>query len=306
MAIARSIGELMERSSWIRRMFEVGRELKDTHGEDRVCDFSLGNPSLEPPVELLEALRELTSDPSPGTHAYMPNAGYPDVRAAVAAQVSSEQGCRVSANGIVMTCGAGGGLNVALKTVTNPDDEIVASRPCFMEYAFYAANHGGNLRIVDSRGDFDLDVESIESAISSRTAAVIINSPNNPSGRVYPHPTLEALGGMLEAKSREVGRAIYLIADEPYRKIVYDNVRVPGIFAIYRHSVVITSCSKDLSVPGERIGWIAVHPQAEDAQGLVDGMILCNRILGFVNAPALMQRAAKRALGSCVRCRPGT
>ncbi len=300
MAVARVVGELMKRSSWIRKMFETGRELKAAHGEDRVCDFSLGNPSIDPPREFTQALAELGADRSPGAHSYMPNAGYPDVRQAVAREMTREQKCEVDASGVIMTCGAGGGLNVALKSVINPGDEVVAGRPCFMEYAFYAGNHGGNLRIVDCAADFDLDVDAIEAAVSDRTAAVIVNSPNNPSGRVYPEATLQALGAMLTRKSRDAGRTIYLISDEPYRKIVFDEVQVPSVMEAYRHSVVVTSCSKDLSIPGERIGWIAVHPQAEDGETLVNAMILCNRILGSVNAPALMQRVVARAIGSCV------
>jgi aspartate aminotransferase len=181
-------------------------------------------------------------------------------------------------------------MNVALKTILNPGDTVLASTPCFMEYRFYADNHGGTLELVPSRPDFDLDVGALEAKITPRTAAVILNSPNNPSGRIYPEATLRDLGRMLADAGRRVGRAIYLVSDEPYRKIVYDGARVPSVMAACRNSIVVTSYSKDLSIPGERIGWLAVHPEADGVSELVDGFVLCNRILGYVNAPALMQR----------------
>jgi aspartate aminotransferase len=184
-----------------------------------------------------------------------------------------------------------------MKTILNPGDTVVASVPYFFEYSFYAENHGGEAVLVPTKNDFDLDVGEIARRITPRTAAVIINSPNNPSGQVYSEATVRALGDMLEQRSREVGRSVYLLSDEPYRRIVYDGVVVPPVLARIRNSIVVTSCSKDLSIPGERIGWIAVNPGADDAADLVNGMILCTRILGFVNAPALMQRAVAETLG---------
>jgi len=297
MATAQRIVEMMERSSWIRRMFETGAELKAKHGARNVYDFSLGNPNLEAPGEVHRIVAEELGREDPSLHAYMPNAGYPHVREAVADYVSREQGVAVSADHIVMTCGAGGAMNVALKSILNPGDTVLATTPCFMEYGFYADNHGGNLELVPGRPDFDLDVDRLEEKITRRTAAVIVNSPNNPSGRVYPASTITALSGMLMRKSREIGRAVYLLSDEPYRKIVYDGVQVPSVLAAYGNSIVVTSHSKDLSLPGERIGYLAVNPAAEDAENLMPAMILCNRILGYVNAPALWQRVAGRAQG---------
>jgi aspartate aminotransferase len=300
MAVAKRIKEMMAGSSWIRRMFEAGLKLKAEHGADSVYDFSLGNPNLAPPAAFTRELLRVAGEEIPGKHGYMPNAGYPEARESIAAHVSREQKVPLKGEHVVLSCGAGGGLNVAMKTILNPGDAVIASVPYFFEYSFYAENHGGTVELVRTKEDFNLDVEEIARRITPKTAAVIINSPNNPSGQVYAASTIEALGEMLGERSREVGRSIYLLSDEPYRRIVYDGVAVPPILPRYRNSVVITSCSKDLSVPGERIGWIAVHPQADDSADLVSGMILCTRILGFVNAPSLMQRVVARTLGESI------
>jgi aspartate aminotransferase len=221
----------------------------------------------------------------------MPNAGYPEVRGLIAERVSREQGVSLGGERVVMSCGASGGLNSALKAIVDPGDEVIASVPCFMEYATYVDNHGGTLLFAPCAPDFDLDLQAIEGLIGPKTAALIINSPNNPTGRVYPEETLRDLAEMLLRAGRRHGRTIYLLADEPYRRLAYDGVRVPGIFRLYPHSIAVTSHSKDLSLPGERIGFVAVNPAADDAQALVDGIILSTRILGYVNAPALLQRA---------------
>ncbi len=300
MAISNKILAMMETSSWIRRMFETGNALRATHGAEKVCDFSLGNPDVEPPAAFQAALRDVVDSRAPLKHGYMPNAGYPETRARVAELVSREQGVPIDAGHVVMSCGASGGLNCALKAILNPGDEVVATIPCFMEYASYVDNHGGRLVLAPSKDDFDLDVASLESRIGPRTAAVLVNSPNNPTGRIYPRRTLEELSAMLLRAGRRNGRTIYLLADEPYRKLVYDGIEVPGIMSLYPHSVVVTSHSKDLSLPGERIGHVAVNPQAEDAKRLVDGIILATRILGYVNAPALMQRTVAKIQGLSV------
>ncbi len=300
MAVSEKIRGMMEQSSWIRRMFEAGSILKKEYGEDRVFDFSLGNPDLEPPAAFSEALRSLADNPFPGMHGYMANAGFDETRDAVASFLSSEQGIPIAGKNIIMTCGAGGALNIALKAVLNPGDTVLAQAPCFMEYKFYTDNHGGLFEMLPPRPDLDLDIAAIEKAIHRKTAAVIINSPNNPSGKVYPENTIRELSAMLERKNREIGRTVYLICDEPYRKIVYDGVQVPSVLRLYRNTLVATSYSKDLSVPGERIGWLAVHPEADDAENIVNGAILCNRILGYVNAPALMQRIVGKIPGVSV------
>jgi aspartate aminotransferase len=304
MAISKRVQESMKSSSWVRAMFETGIRLKAEHGAENVFDLSLGNPDLDPPPEFHRTIGEMVSENRPGMHAYMPNGGYPDVRAAIAEYVKAEYGVAVSGTEVVMSCGAGGALNVILKSIVDPGDTVLACTPCFMEYRAYAANHGAELVLVDGAADFDLDIAALEAAIDARTAAVIINSPNNPSGRVYPERTIAELGAMLERKSKEIGRAIYLVSDEPYRQIVFDGLTVPSVFDHYRNTIVASSYSKELSIPGERIGWIAVHPEADDAKRLVDALILCTRVLGFVNAPALMQRVVGRLVGHRVDITP--
>jgi aspartate aminotransferase len=296
MAVAVKIKRMMEESSWIRRMFEAGAQLKERHGEDKVCDFSLGNPILEPPQAFRETLRGLAAEDMPLKHAYMPNAGYRFAREAVSGYVGREYGVEPGWTNVIMTCGAGGALNVILKTILNPGDKILVPTPCFVEYRFYVENHGGVPEFVPGTEDFNIDVGALERSIDAHTAGIIINSPNNPSGRVYDEDTLERLCRMLEQKSRDTGRSLYLVSDEPYRRVTYDGVRVPSLLKLYRNTVIATSFSKDLSIPGERIGWLAVHPEADDAAALVNGCILCNRILGYVNAPALMQRAVSGLL----------
>jgi len=300
MPTSEKIAEFIKRASWIRKMFEEGARLKREHGPEKVYDFSLGNPNVEPTEEVKQAVLQAASDQSPGVHAYMPNAGYPDVRAAVAAKIKNDEGVPLDERMVVMTCGAGGALNVVLKTVLNQDDEVIVPKPYFVEYGFYIDNHGGRTVVVPSRSDFSLDVGAIESAVTSKTSAVLINSPNNPTGKVYPASQVEELSNLLERKSAEYGRSIVLISDEPYRAITYDGVAVPSILKAYRNSVTVTSFSKDLSIPGERLGYIAVSPEMENLESTLDGLVLCNRILGFVNAPALMQRAVKGCLDKIV------
>ncbi len=298
MTVSRYIEESTARASFIRKMFEQGMELKKKFGEKNVFDFSIGNPDLEPPKEFFEVIKEFMENPQKGMHGYMSNAGFHDVREAVAGKVSKEQEVLVPASHVIMTCGAAGGLNVILKTILNPGDEVIVPRPCFVEYGFYIQNHGGEMVLVDSLADFSLDLDAIARAINTKTRAVLITSPNNPTGRVYSETQIHKLGEMLHAISKK--RPIYLIADEPYREIVYDGVKVPSIFRHCIHSMIATSYSKTLSIPGERIGYVAVNPAMENAETLLSGLIFSNRILGFVNAPALMQRAAAKLVNISV------
>ncbi len=300
MAISNDIKNKMKASSFIRKMFEAGTQLKKEYGADRVFDLSIGNPDVEPPEAFKKALVDVAASICPGKHAYMSNAGYSDVRKSVAEYVSKEQGVNLSCENVIMTCGAGGALNTIFKTILNPGDNIITTAPCFVEYKFYAENHGGSLEMVPVKNDFDLDIERMSEKISKKTAAVLINSPNNPTGKIYSRSTLNALGKMLERKSLEFKRTIYLLSDEPYRKIVFDGLVVPSVFTSYKNSIIATSYSKDLSIPGERIGYIALHPMAEDCGDLINGMILSNRILGYVNAPAIMQRVVGRLQGCSV------
>jgi aspartate aminotransferase len=300
MAISQKISGFMEKSSWIRKMFEEGIRLKREFGADNVFDLSLGNPVVEPPEALRQALISAAKDTTPGLHRYMPNAGLADVRDTLARSLSPECKVDLSADDMVLVCGAAGGLNITLKTLLDPGDEVIIFSPYFVEYLFYADNHGGKAVPVATNEDFTLNLEALKKAFTGRTRAVIINSPNNPTGVVYSRQSLTALSACLKEQSRKVGRAVYLISDDPYKKIAFDGVETPNICEFYDNSIYITSHSKDLAVPGERIGMVVVHPRAENAKELMAGLIFCNRVLGFVNAPALIQRAVKNAQGAMV------
>jgi aspartate aminotransferase len=293
MPISSKIQKGMEQGSWIRRMFEEGTSLKKQFGEANVFDLSIGNPVMEPPAEFRRELKRLAKKPLPGMHRYMENAGYADTRAAVAIQLAIETGLNFTANDIIMTCGAAGALNVVLKTLLNPDDEVIVFAPFFVEYLNYVDNHGGISKIVPADERFLPQLDVLEVTITPKTKAVIINSPNNPTGVVYSEEYLRKLGQVLQKKEAQFGIPIYLISDEAYRKIIYDGLVYPPVWSHHRHSIMVTSHSKDLALPGERIGYIAVHPDCPDKQALIDGFIYCNRILGFVNAPALMQNLVR-------------
>lgn len=302
MAVSDKMRNFAEKSSWIRKMFEEGAKLKAEHGEDNVFDFSLGNPDLLPPPEFEEIVSRIAKENHPGAHSYMPNGGYPWVREAVAERMTSEQGVTVNGADMLMTCGAAGALNVVLKALLNPGEEVILLAPYFVEYNFYVDNHAGIPKVVQTNPDFSLDLDAIESAITEKTKALIINSPNNPTGQIYPAEDLRKLGELLEELGRKFGISIYLISDEPYRKIVFKGHEVPSIFQAYRNSIVLSSYSKDLSLPGERIGYLAVHPEINDKLPLLDAMTLANRILGFVNAPAIMQRVVAELQDVTVDC----
>lgn len=290
MAISKKIESSLAGASFIRKMFEEGERLRKIYGPEKVYDFSLGNPSGEPPAVIKERLKKLALEPVPGMHRYMSNAGYVDTRQAIAELLTEQTGLPFSENHIVMTCGAGGALNVVLKTLLDPGDEVIALAPFFMEYKFYTDNHGGVLKIANTDDDFMLDMHAIEEAITPKTKAIIINSPNNPTGVVYDAYSLGMLGNLLKVKEQETGQKIFVISDEPYAKIVYDNFTVPSVFRHIKNSIVVTSHSKDLSLPGERIGYLAASPNIEEIGLFIEGAIFCNRTLGFVNAPALAQR----------------
>ena len=302
MAISQKMREFADRASWIRKMFEEGARLKKLHGAENVFDFSLGNPDLPPPPKFYDALHQVVAEKSTDKHAYMPNAGYLFVREAVSRQLSKEQEIEMAADHVLMTCGAAGGLNVVMKSLLNPGDEVILLAPYFVEYNFYVDNHGGKPVIVKTAPDFTLDCHAISGAITEKTKAIIINSPNNPTGQIYSAESLRELGLLLEKAAEKHKTAIYLISDEPYRKIIFDGNQVPSVFKAYRNSIVVSSYSKDLSLPGERIGYIGVHPEIEDCRPLLGALTLANRILGFVNAPALMQRTVASVQGATVDC----
>src|SRR4030042_3540542 len=290
MAISNKVKNALEGASWVRKMFEEGDELKRIYGEENVCDFSLGNPNLEPPASLKKALKDLADHPIVGMHRYMSNSGYSETRRMIAEYLAEESDLPFQEKHVVMTVGAAGGLNVALKAILDEGDEVIVPTPYFMEFKFYIDNCGGMIRLVETNEDFSLNLLEIEKAIGEKTKAILINSPNNPTGVVYDQTSFEKLGKLLKKKSQELGRNLYLITDEAYRRIVFDQILLPIAFRHYPHTIRVTSHSKDLSLPGERIGYVAVTPHCEDVDELISAIVFANRTLGFVNAPALMQR----------------
>lgn len=290
MSVSDKMRVFAKKSSWIRQMFEEGARMKAEHGAENVYDFSLGNPDAPPPKAYSRVIKEIIEDTSPGVHSYMPNSGYPWVREAIAKRMSVEQEITVTKDDMLMSCGAAGGLNIVMKSILNPSDEVIILAPYFVEYGFYIDNHGGVAKIVATDDEFNLDLNAIEAAINEKTRAIIINSPNNPCGQIYSAKALGELGELLKRSEEKFDRVIFMLADEPYRKITFNNHKVPSIFKAYTNSIVISSYSKDLSLPGERIGYLAVHPSINDKPQLLEALTLANRILGFVNAPALMQR----------------
>jgi len=298
--LSEEVTDYLKHSSMIRKMFEAGIELKKKYGDDRVYDFSLGNPDLPPPPQIKQALLKLADRADkPFAFGYMPNAGYPEMREKQAAQLGIEQKTAVPASNVVMTCGAAGGINALFRAVLSPGDEVMVPAPFFLEYRFYAENFGAKLKPVPADpADFSLDLEAMEQAFSPAVRAVLINSPHNPTGRIYTRKELGELAFLMSKMERKYGRPIYLVADEPYRFLNFDGVEIPSLFELYEHSVVIGSYSKNLSLAGERIGFVAVNPAMQEAAELVAGVILTNRILGFVNAPAIAQLLVMEAIGA--------
>ncbi len=293
MSVSRGIEASMRNSSWIRRMFEEGGRLKEQHGAKNVYDYTLGNPSLNPPLQLQQKLQELASRPSPGMHGYMHNAGFPHIRENVARHLNILYGLEkpLTESHVIMTCGAAGGLNVIFRAVLNPGEEVIVPTPYFVDYGFYVDNHGGKLVPVKTKENFQLDLEAIKAAITPQTKAILINSPNNPTGVIYSRKILEKLQVILQERLEKQGQYIYLIADEPYTGIVFDNAVVPPVLQIFPGGVSTSSYSKSLGLAGERIGRIAIGPQNPYAEALFNAMTFSNRTLGFVNASATWQLA---------------
>jgi len=300
MPIADAIKKAQESGSWIRKMFEEGAALKKQYGADKVFDFSIGNPDIEPPPAFHTSLVQLVTEDAPGSHGYMANVGFPESRKAMAQKTSRDHQVQIDESHVVMCVGAAGGLNVVLKAILNAGDEVVVPKPYFVEYGSYISNHGGRMVLVPSAPDFDLDVGAIAAALTEKTAAVIINSPHNPTGRIYPGRTIQALAEALRRHGKKTGRYPYLIADEPYREIVYENRQVPPVLSAYEESILVTSFSKSLSLPGERIGYIALGPRITDKEDLFGALAYATRVLGFVNAPALMQRVVAQLIDAQV------
>jgi aspartate aminotransferase len=285
MTIGKTIAEQMEHASWIRRMFEIGARLKRERGEENVSDFTLGNPDGEPPEKVISALRRVVDRNLPRSHAYMPNAGFTAVREVIARQLSRETGLAYSADHILMTVGAAGAINVVLKSLLDPGDEVIILAPFFPEYQFYIENHAGRMVLVDTDDTFQPDVARIAAAITPRTKAIILNSPNNPTGVVYSTEFLLDLEALISG----LDHPVTVIADEPYKSLIFDGLTLPVIPSLIRRTVLTYSWSKALAIPGERIGYLALSPRLPELEALRDACTFANRILGFINAPAVWQ-----------------
>ncbi|HON85672.1 MAG TPA: pyridoxal phosphate-dependent aminotransferase [Syntrophorhabdaceae bacterium] len=289
MLVSNTIKKQMEETGWIRRMFEEGINMKKIHGDANVFDFSLGNPFIEPPEQLIRALIDTLNDPVPGMHRYMPNNGYEEVRDEIAVYLREFYNMPFTAEHVYMSAGSAGGINILLKSMLNSGDEVIVPKPYFMEYKYYIESHGGAIKTVSTDEQFQLDMEKIDAAITPKTKAILINSPNNPTGVVYGEEKLRELAEIL-TDYRKKGQDIYIISDDAYKKLVFDNITLPNIFKIYDLVISVTSHSKDLAVPGERIGYIAISPKIKEVKSLISALMFSSRALGFVNAPALFQR----------------
>jgi len=282
---------IRNQDGWTRKMFDKGMQMKKTLGEDKVYDFSLGNPDVEPPVALKSAVIDMLAQETVGMHKYMENNGYQNVREEIAGYLKNHYCLPFTDKHVFMSVGCAGGINVLFKSILNRGDEVIVPNPFFWEFKNYIENYGGVMKLVETKDDFQLDIEKIEEAIGEKTKIILINSPNNPTGVIYSRESLEELASLLYKKRRE-GKEIYIVADEAYKKIVFEDSVLPNIFGIYDLVISVTSHSKDLALPGERIGYIAISPNIGEIDLLISGLIIAMRALGFVNAPALFQRAA--------------
>lgn len=292
----------MASSSWIRRMFEKGMELKKEFGADKVCDFSLGNPDVPPPEATRKALEEIASEAvKPLGLGYCPNAGIPAVRQAMAQMLSTQQNTPISPDDVVMTVGAAGALVSFFRAVVDPGDEIITPAPYFVEYGAYCGHFGGVLKPVKSiPPSFRPDIKAIEEAITKKTRAIIINSPNNPTGCIYSKEDLEAIAQIIERENEKRDRPIFLLGDEPYRAFAYDGAEVPALLPLSKYACVLGSFSKTLSLAGERVGYFVANPNMPDGSSLTAAVTLTNRTLGFVNAPVIGQRLAAALVNETV------
>jgi aspartate aminotransferase len=298
--ISAKMKEALIGSSVIRQMFEEGDRLSKLHGAENVFDFSIGNPSVEPPESIKNAIKDILDTEDPNlVHGYMNNSGFEDVREAIARDINESHGLDLTFKNICMTAGAAGGLNIVFRTILNPDDEVITLSPFFGEYRNYVESFGGRLVIVPTlTGTFQPDLAAIEAAITPKTKAVIINSPNNPTGVIYREETVKGITGLLSRKSEEFKSCIYLVSDEPYREIVYENIKIPYMLNYYKNAFIVYSYSKSLSLPGERIGYVAFDRQMDDFDDVAQGLSIATRTLGFVNATSLFQRVIAKCLDS--------
>ena len=296
--ISNKMKTMVSNSSVIRAMFEEGKRLSEIYGEENVFDYSIGNPNIEAPSEIKDIIIKILNEENTNKlHGYMNNSGYEDVREGIAENINVKYNTKLNYENIVMTCGAAGGLNIILKSILNPGDEVIIFAPFFGEYINYVNNFEGKIKIISAdTKSFQPNLKELEKEITSKTKAIIINSPNNPSGVIYNENTIIKMSKILKMKEEELGSQIYLISDEPYREIIYDNAKVPCILNYYDNSFIGYSYSKSLSLPGERIGYVVVNSKIKDFKEMVASLNISNRILGFVNAPSLFQRVIKESL----------
>jgi len=292
MIVSETVNRQIESASWIRRMFEEGIRMKEERGAENIFDFTLGNPTENPPEEVQAALRKLAEKNAPGTHSYMPNAGFPDVRRNLAETLKRDTGIPFTENHILMTVGCAGAMNTIFKALLNPGDEVIVPMPFFPDYQFYIANFSGKMVPVETDENFELDIAAIESKITPKTRAIILNSPNNPTGAIYAEDLLQELERVLQ----RADHPIVVISDEPYKSFVFDGAKCPEMVSIISNCIIATSWSKTWSIPGERIGYLAISPRLPEADALCQAATFTNRILGFINAPAIWQLATLEAI----------
>ena len=292
MSVARKVSEQLERASWIRRMFEEGARLKAERGAENIFDFTLGNPDVDPPPKVLDALARLAAEHPPRIHTYMPNAGFPAAREAVAEHLAGKTGLPFAAQHILMTVGSAGACNTFLRSVLDPGDEVIVLAPFFSEYPFYIQNHGVKLVTVETDESFLPVVDRIAAAITPRTKVIMLNTPNNPTGRIYPEALLRDLGRMIDA----LDQPVTVLSDEPYTPLVFDGIVHPEVVSLVRRTVIANSWSKTFAIPGERIGYLAISPRLPEAGPLADACTFSLRVLGYVNAPALWQRVVTETI----------
>lgn len=300
--ISEKMKKLLKGNSVIREMFEEGKRLKNIYGEENVFDFSLGNPNLPPPEEVKKAIIELVEKEEPTfLHGYMSNAGFEDVREKIANSINNKFGTKFNFENIIMTVGAASGLNIVFKAILNPEDEVIVFAPYFSEYNNYIENYNGIVKVISPNlNNFEPNLNELKEKMSNKTKAVLINTPNNPTGVVYSESTIKEISKILKEKEQEFGKQIFLISDEPYRELVYDNKEVPYITKYYKDTIVVYSYSKSLSLPGERIGYVVVPNEIDDSKELAEAITIANRIIGCVNAPSLMQRVIPYCLNAKV------
>lgn len=300
--ISRKMRESLQGSSVIRAMFEEGNRLAKIYGAENVFDFSIGNPNVKPPERVKTAIMEILEEEDPNfVHGYMSNSGYPDVREAIARDLNKKHGLNLTFKNVAMTVGAGGGLSIVFRTILNPDDEVITFAPYFGPYRNYVSDSGGKLVVAPSiDGTFQPDLDALAAAITPRTKAVILNNPNNPTGVVYKEAVVKDLAKLLEEKSKEIGQTIYIVSDDPYREIVYDGIEVPYMLKYYTNTFAVYSYSKSLSLPGERIGYVAYLPEMEEAEEVEICLSNATRNIGYTNAPSLFQRVVAKCLDETV------